>query len=362
MPGDSIGKMFRVTVWGESHGSLIGAVVEGCPPGIELDLNKIQRQLDTRKPGGSPLVSARQEQDGFEIVSGLFEGKTTGTPISIVIRNQGFVNDNYTGLSGVYRPGHADFTYQAKYAIRDFYGGGRSSARLTAAVVAAGAIAAQVLAGETGYKILAYVKMIGNLESGSAAGTVKPEDVQGSNINFPDSKREGEVLALLEKLKQQGNSIGGVVECIAENVPAGFGEPLFDKLDGDLAKVMVGLNAAKGFEIGSGFSSAELTGVQNNDEFAVENGRVVTKTNSAGGVLGGISTGMPVVFRVAFKAAPSISLKQNTVDVSGNSRQIEIPGDHDTCVAIRAVPVIEALASIVICDHFLRFRGQCGVK
>jgi chorismate synthase len=354
--------MFRVIVWGESHSSSIGAVVEGCPPGIELDLNRIQKQLDKRKPGGNGLVSARQEQDRFEIVSGLFEGKTTGASISIVIKNHGFIRENYTGLNDVYRPGHADFTYQTKYGIRDFYGGGRSSARLTAAVVAAGAIAEQVLAGETGYKILAYIKKIGSVEFGSAAGTVKPEDVQGSSINVPDAKMELKVLALLGELKQQGNSIGGVVECVAENVPAGFGEPLFDKLDGDLAKVMVGLNAAKGFEIGSGFSSAELTGEQNNDEFAVENGKVVTKTNHAGGVLGGISTGMPLVFRVAFKAAPSISMKQNTVDVMGNNREIEIMGDHDTCVAIRAVPVVEALASIVICDHFLRFRGQCGVK
>lgn len=362
MPGDSIGKMFRVTVWGESHGSSIGAVVEGCPPGIELDINEIQKQLDRRKPGGTGPVSARQEQDRFEIVSGLFEGKTTGTPISIVIENQDFVKDSYTGLSDVYRPGHADFTYQAKYGIRDCYGGGRSSARLTAPVVAAGAIAAQILAGETGFRIFAYVKKIGSVSSDIAAGSVEPEDVQGSSVNFPDSEKESEVLALLEKLKRQGNSIGGVVECVAENVPAGFGEPLFDKLDGDLAKVMVGLNASKGFEIGSGFSCAELTGEENNDEFAVENGRIVTKTNRAGGVLGGISTGMPIVFRVAFKAVPSISLKQNTVDVKGNSRKIEIAGDHDTCVAIRAVPVVEALASIVICDHFLRYRGQCGVK
>ena len=362
MPGDSIGKMFRVTVWGESHGSSIGAVIEGCPPGIELDINEIQKQLDRRKPGGTGPVSARQEQDRFEIVSGLFEGKTTGTPISIVIENQDFVKDSYTGLSNVYRPGHADFTYQAKYGIRDCYGGGRSSARLTAPVVAAGAIAAQILAGETGFRILAYVKKIGSVSSDIAAGSVEPEDVQGSSVNFPDGEKEGEVLALLEKLKRQGNSIGGVVECVAENVPAGFGEPLFDKLDGDLAKVMVGLNASKGFEIGSGFSCAELTGEENNDEFAVENGRIVTKTNRAGGVLGGISTGMPIVFRVAFKAVPSISLKQNTVDVKENSRKIEIAGDHDTCVAIRAVPVVEAFASIVICDHFLRYRGQCGVK
>jgi len=362
MPGDSIGKMFRVTVWGESHGSSIGTVVEGCPPGIELDMNEIQKQLDKRKPGGTGPVSTRQEQDRFEIVSGLFEGKTTGTPISIVIKNHGFTKNNYTDLSDVYRPGHADFTYQAKYGIRDCYGGGRSSARLTAPVVAAGAIAAQILAGGTGFRILAYVKKVGSVNSDIAAGSVEPEDVQGSSVNFPDREKEGEVLALLKKLKRQGNSIGGVVECVAEDVPAGFGEPLFDKLDGDLAKVMVGLNGAKGFEIGAGFSSAELTGEQNNDEFAVENGKVVTITNRAGGVLGGISTGMPIVFRVAFKATPSISLKQNTVDSDGKSRKIQIKGDHDTCVAIRAVPVVEALASIVICDHFLRYRGQCGVK
>lgn len=362
MPGDSIGKMFKVSVWGESHGSSIGAVAEGCPPGIELDLNRIQEELNRRKPGRNRFVSARNEEDRFEILSGLFKGKTTGTPISIIIKNDGFEKENYEELGRIFRPGHADYTYHAKYGIRDYYGGGRSSARMTAPVVAAGAIAGQVLCGELGIEIQAYVKKIGNIESNIHFSKIEQTDLHESQINYPEMDKEKEILALLGKLEEEGNSVGGIVECVIKNVPAGFGEPLFDKLDADLAKAMVGLNAVKGFEIGNGFECAELTGKENNDEYSVSNGKVITKTNNSGGVLGGISNGMPIVFRVAFKAAPSIAQKQNTIDIDGKKIEIEIKGNHDICVAIRAVPVVEALSAIIVCDHYLRYRGQCGVK
>lgn len=362
MPGDSIGKMFKVSVWGESHGPSIGVVVEGCPPNIELDLNKIREELSRRKPGKNKFVSTRKEEDLFEILSGLFNGKTTGTPISVVIKNKGLKKENYVELARTFRPAHADFTYHAKYGIRDYYGGGRSSARLTAPVVVAGAIARQVLGRELGIEITAYVKKIGNIESNISSARVQQSDLSESLICFPEKDREEEILELLEKLREEGNSIGGIVECAVKNVPAGFGEPLFDKLDADLAKAMVGLNAVKGFEMGNGFRCVELSGKENNDEFTMENGKTVTRTNRSGGILGGISNGMPIVFRVAFKATPSISQKQNTIDIDGKKKEIEIKGDHDICVAIRAVPVVEALSAIVICDHYLRYRGQCGIK
>lgn len=362
MSGDTIGKIFKVCVWGESHGSSIGVVVEGCPPGIQLDLGKIREELNRRKPGKSEFVSARKEEDQFEILSGMFNGRTTGTPISVLIRNDSLKKEDYEKTADLFRPGHADFTYRAKYGIRDYYGGGRSSARLTAPVVVAGAIAKQVLALEQGIEISAYIKKIGDIESNIHFSEIEQSDLHESLINFPDKEKEELILKLLGKLQNEGNSVGGIVECILKNVPVGYGEPLFDKLDADLAKVMIGLNAVKGFEIGNGFGCVELTGKENNDEFTVKNGKVVTLTNRSGGVLGGISNGMPIVFRVAFKATPSISQKQNTVDIEGRKNEIEIEGDHDVCVAIRAVPVVEALSAIVVCDHYLRYRGQCGVK
>ncbi|MCK5785288.1 MAG: chorismate synthase [Candidatus Sabulitectum sp.] len=360
MAGDSIGKMFKVTVWGESHGPSIGAVIEGCPPGVELDLKRIQEELNRRKPGKNSFVSSRREEDRFEVLSGLFAGKTTGTPISVILRNEGFKKENYEDMGGIFRPGHADFTYQAKYGIRDFYGGGRSSARLTAPVVVAGAIARQILCSEHGIEILAYVKQVGSIESSVCSDEVDPRVLLESPIDFPDRDREKEITLLLDQLKEKGNSIGGIVECVVRNVPAGFGEPLFGKLDADLASAMVGLNAVKGFEIGNGFRCVHLTGKENNDEFTVVDGKTVTSTNRSGGIQGGISNGMPIIFQVAFKATPSISQKQKTVDIYGEKQEIEIRGDHDVCVAIRAVPVVEALTAIVLCDHYLRHRGQCG--
>lgn len=360
MPGDSLGKLFKITVWGESHGPSVGVVIEGCPPKIKLDLDEIQIELNRRKPGNNSFVSKRAETDNFKILSGFFEGYTTGTPVNIVIENSSFVSQSYIANKNKYRPGHADFTYHQKYGIRDYFGGGRSSARLTAPLVVAGAIAKQVLQAHLSIKLLAYVKQVGKIKCTTALEEVTGSCVSESEIFCPGKDFEAKVKALLTTLQEEGNSIGGIVECIIRDVPAGIGEPIFDKLDGDLAKVMVGLNAAKGFEIGSGFKAAELTGSENNDEFTLENEQIVSTTNNAGGVLGGISTGMPIVFRVAFKPTPSIAQKQKTVSNSNSITEIVTNGQHDICVAIRAVPVVEALSAIVICDHFLRHRGQCG--
>ncbi|PIE52013.1 chorismate synthase [Candidatus Fermentibacteria bacterium] len=361
MPGDSIGRLFRVTVWGESHGPAAGAVIEGCPPGIKLDHERINRALSRRKPGGK-FVSARGEDDRFEILSGLFKGKTTGTPVSIIIKNTAAKSENYTELENLLRPGHGDFTYLEKYGVRDYRGGGRSSARLTAPVVAAGAIASQFLQEVRGIDILAWLKSVGNVTADIESTAISREIVQASCINFPDSEAEKNALDLMEKLRIRGDSTGGVVECRIIGVPSGLGEPLFNGLDADLGAAITGLNAVKGFEIGNGFDASLLTGSENNDEFTCENGRITLATNRCGGVLGGISTGTPLVFRAAFKPAPSISVNQNTVDIHGRPAEISVSGQHDVCVAVRAVPVVEALAAIVVMDHLLRHRGQCGVR
>ena len=360
MAGDSLGKLFKITVWGESHGPAVGVVIEGCPPKVKLNLDEIQKELDRRKPGGNDFVTGRKEEDTFEITSGVFKGETTGTPISVSIKNNSFSSSDYREFQDLYRPGHADFSYQQKYGIRDNHGGGRSSARLTAPIVAAGAIAKQVLLEHFRITLLAYVKQVGKVKSVVNSEEVGRNQVNASEIHCPGSAFEEEVKMLLSALQEEGNSVGGIVECIIRNVPSGIGEPIFDKLDADLAKVMVGLNAAKGFEIGSGFNAAELTGSENNDQFIFRNGQIATETNNAGGILGGVSTGMPVIFRVAFKPTPSIATKQKTIDSENREREIVVKGNHDVCVAIRAVPVVEALAALIICDHFLRHRGQCG--
>ena len=355
MSGDSMGNLFKITVWGESHGPSIGVVVEGCPPLMKLDLKKIQKELDKRKPGQNKLVSQRTEDDKFEILSGLFNGKTTGTPLSIIIQNKNSKKKDYEKLKNIYRPSHADFTYEAKYGIRDFYGGGRSSARLTAPIVAAGAIAKQILK-ECKIDILAYVKKIKDINCEVDSCKITRDKIDKSIINCPDIKKEKDIIKLIEKTKKDGDSIGGVVECVIRNLPVGLGEPLFDKLEGDLAKAMMNINAVKGFEIGNGFQCAELNGSQNNDEFIKVGGKIITKTNNSGGIQGGISNGMPIKFRVAIKPTPSICQKQKTVNKNGKEIEIKINGRHDPCIAIRAVPVVEAMTAIIICDHYLRFK------
>ena len=316
--GNTFGSLFKITTWGESHGPAIGVVIDGCPAGLNLKSSDIQRELDRRKPGQSKLTTARKEADKVEILSGVFENKTTGTPISLMVRNADVRSKDYEKLKNLYRPGHADFTYDAKYGIRDHRGGGRASARETAGRVAAGAIAR---------KLIPSLKIKATL--------IKPS------------------LKEIDKVKKDGDSIGGLVECVIQNAPAGLGSPIFNKLDARLAQAMLSIPGAKGFEIGSGFKGVEMKGSEHNDEFLIKKGEVATKTNHAGGVLGGISNGMGIVFRVAFKPTSSIAQKQQTVDSNGNKKTIEVKGRHDPCIALRAAPIVEAMASLVLADEYL---------
>jgi chorismate synthase len=318
MSGNSFGNLFKITTWGESHGQAIGVVIDGCPAGLILTEKDIQKELDRRKPGQSDLTTKRKEPDKVEILSGVFEDKTTGTPISLIVRNTDKRSKDYKNLKVLYRPGHADFVYDMKYGFRDYRGGGRSSARETVGRVAVYAIAK---------KIIPSVKITARL--------IEPS------------------LKTIETARKQGDSIGGLIECVIKNVPAGLGSPVFDKLDARLAQAMLSIPGTKGFEVGSGFRSVRMKGSENNDEFMLKNGKIVTKTNNAGGILGGISNGMDIIFRVAFKPTSSIAKKQNTVSREGKETTIEIEGRHDPCIALRAVPIVEAMAALVLADEYL---------
>ncbi|HVX35639.1 MAG TPA: chorismate synthase [Hyphomicrobium sp.] len=361
MSHNTFGHLFRVTTWGESHGPAIGAIVDGCPPGIPLDEGDIQVHLDRRRPGQSRFTTQRQEADAVRILSGVFNdasGKpvTTGTPIALEIQNTDQRSKDYGDIKDKYRPGHADFTYDAKYGIRDYRGGGRSSARETASRVAAGAVARKVL-GDV--KIRGALVQIGPHKVDR--GNWNWDDV-GANPFFSPDKKAAELWAdYLDKIRKAGSSIGAVVEVIAEGVPAGWGAPLYGKLDQDLASAMMSINAVKGVEIGAGMAAAELTGEQNADEIRIGNdGKPVFLSNHAGGILGGISTGQPIVCRFAVKPTSSILAPRKTIDTQGHETEIVTKGRHDPCVGIRAVPVGEAMMAIVLADHFLRHRGQTG--
>jgi chorismate synthase len=361
MSHNSFGHLFRITTWGESHGPAIGCVVDGCPPGIPLEAADIQHDLDRRKPGGSRFVTQRQESDTVEILSGVFpdaSGRqvTTGTPISLLIRNEDQRSKDYGDIKDKFRPGHADFTYMAKYAIRDYRGGGRSSARETAARVAAGAIARKVLAGVT---IRGALVQIGPLK---VDRTRWDWDARANNPFFcPDLETAKTWEAYLDRIRKAGSSIGAIVEVVADGVPAGWGAPIYGKLDQDLASAMMSINAVKAVEIGAGMASAELTGEENADEIrSGDDGRPMFMSNHAGGILGGISTGQPVVCRFAVKPTSSILTPRRTIDVGGHDTEIVTKGRHDPCVGIRAVPVGEAMMAIVLADHLLRHRGQIG--
>ncbi len=318
MTGNTFGNLLKITTWGESHGPAIGVIIDGCPAGIKISEKDIQKELDRRKPGQNKLTTARKEEDKVEILSGIFESKTTGTPISLMVRNKDSKSKDYSKIKNLYRPGHADFVYDKKYGLRDHRGGGRASARETIGRVAAFAIAKKIIP-----KIKFSTKLI--------------------------SPTEKEI----EDVKKQGNSIGGLIECVIKNVPAGLGSPVFDKLDAKLAQAMISIPGVKGFEVGSGFVSSVMTGSENNDEFTTKNGKITTTTNNAGGILGGISNGMDIVFRVALKPTSSIAKKQMTVDNKGKKKTIEIKGRHDPCIAVRAVPIVEAMAGLVIADEYL---------
>ena len=360
MPGDTFGQSFRVTNWGESHGKAVGVVVEGMPPNIKIDLSIIQSDLDRRKPGQSKITTARKEPDKIEILSGVENEKSTGAPISMVIFNKDQKSKDYANLASLYRPSHADFTYQTKYGIRSIAGGGRSSARVTAGTVAAGALAKIALKHFFDAEVLAYVCKIKDISISINPLKVKLKDIEDNIVRCPEKKIASEMIDLISATKKNGDSVGGVIQGIVKNIPAGLGEPVFDKIEADLAKACLSINATKGFEIGSGFEGTNLLGSEHNDAFTVKNGKIKTETNFSGGVQGGITTGMPVLFKVAFKPTATILKKQQTVFQDKHIREYQVKGRHDPCVLPRAVPIVEAMAAIVFCDHTLRHRGQTG--
>jgi chorismate synthase len=350
----SFGQLFRIHTFGESHGGGLGVVIDGCPPRIPLDVGEIQVELDRRRPGQSRLTTPRQEADRAEILSGVFEGLTLGTPIGILIRNEDARPEAYADMRDVYRPSHADYTYEAKYGIRNWQGGGRASARETAGRVAAGAIARKVLALHGVGDIVAYVSQVHDLRSDGDPLAVRREAVEAGPTRCPEPAVAAEMVAAIDRARRDGDSLGGVVTCVAHGVPPGLGEPVFDKLEADLAKAMLSLPACKGFEIGSGFAGTLLRGSQHNDPFYAESGRVRTRTNRSGGVQGGISNGEPIVLRAAFKPTATIRVEQETVNRSLESVRLAASGRHDPCVLPRAVPVVEAMTALVLVDHLLR--------
>lgn len=353
MAGNSIGKIFVLSTYGESHGSSIGGMIDGCPAGISLDLEEIQKELDRRKPGQSNLTTQRKESDIVTFHSGIKDGVTLGTPIGFTIPNKDQRSKDYSNLENIYRPSHADYTYDKKYGIRDVRGGGRSSARETACRVVAGAIAQQILATK-GLKITACVKAIGTLQLDELPTKLIKQEVEASEVRCPDPQLTQEMVAAIMKVKKEGDSLGGIIHCQIEGVPPGIGEPVFDKLHADLGKAMLSINAVKGFQIGSGFEGTKLKGSEHNDEFIMKDDTPTTKTNRAGGVLGGISNGEQIYFDVAFKPTATIYKKQQTVTKENQETEFQAEGRHDPCVVPRAVPIVEAMAAITILDAFLR--------
>ncbi len=360
--GNTFGHLFRVTTFGESHGGGVGVIIDGCPPQLEISAEEIQVELDRRRPGQSKITTPRKEADHCEILSGVFQGQTLGTPISILVKNKDTRPQDYSEMVQMYRPSHADATYDAKYGIRNYQGGGRSSARETIGRVAAGAIAKKILYQVAGVEVIGYVKRIKDLEGEVDAAMVTLEQVESNIVRCPDTECAERMVQLIEQVGRDGNSIGGVVECVARNVPKGLGEPVFDKLEADIAKGVMSLPASKGFEIGSGFAGTLLTGIEHNDEFYTdEQGNIRTVTNRSGGIQGGISNGENIIIRVAFKPTATIRKEQKTVTKTGEAGVLAAKGRHDPCVLPRAVPMVEAMVALVLCDHLLRFQGQCKV-
>ncbi len=360
--GNTFGHLFRITTFGESHGGGVGVVIDGCPPRLEISAEEIQFELDRRRPGQSKITTPRKEEDTCEILSGLFEGKTLGTPIALLVRNKNTRPQDYSEMAATYRPSHADATYDAKYGIRNWQGGGRSSARETIGRVAAGAIAKKILRQVAGVEVIGYVKRIKDLEGMVDPNTVTLDQVESNIVRCPDGECADRMIELIEQVGRSGDSIGGVVECVARSVPKGLGMPVFDKLEADLAKAVMSLPASKGFEIGSGFAGTLMTGIEHNDEFYIDDqGQVRTVTNRSGGIQGGISNGENIIMRVAFKPTATIRKEQKTVTASGAETVLAAKGRHDPCVLPRAVPMVEAMVALVLCDHLLRQQGQCGV-
>jgi chorismate synthase len=357
--GNSFGQLFRITTFGESHGGGVGVVIDGCPPRIQLSEADIQRELDRRRPGQSSIVTARNESDRAEILSGVFDGQTLGTPIAILVRNEDADPAAYSKMTNIFRPSHADYTYEQKYGIRNWQGGGRASARETIGRVAGGAVARQVLRSlYPALEILAYVTHVHDVSARIDSAVVTREAVENNAVRCPDPAVAEKMIAAIEEARAAGDSLGGIIEAAIRRVPAGLGEPVFDKLEADLAKAMLSLPATKGFEIGSGFSATRMTGSEHNDQFEMRKGRVRTTTNLSGGVQGGISNGEDIVFRVAFKPTSTIARPQQTVTTTGEETTFSASGRHDPCVLPRAVSMVEAMAALVLCDHALR---QCAI-
>ncbi len=355
------GQLFRITTWGESHGGGVGVVIDGCPPRIPLSEDDIQPDLDRRRPGQSEIVTPRQEEDRCEILSGVFEGRTLGSPISIMIRNKDARPEAYAEMKEKFRPSHADYTYQAKYGIRNWQGGGRASARETIGRVAAAAVAKKVLAAHIapGLEIVAYVKSIHELIAHVDPDTVTTAQVESNIVRTGDPRAVEPMTARIKQARSDGDSLGGVIECVVRNCPPGLGEPVFDKLDSDLARAVLSLPATKGFEIGSGFAGTRMTGAEHNDPFEMDGERVRTTRNYSGGIQGGISNGENIIFRVAFKPTATIMKEQQTVTAEGADTELTARGRHDPCVLPRAVPMVEAMTGLVLCDHALRHHAQC---
>ncbi|MCM1983530.1 chorismate synthase [Lyngbya confervoides] len=358
--GSTFGHLFRITTFGESHGGGVGVVIDGCPPQIEISAQDIQVELDRRRPGQSRITTPRKETDRCEILSGVFQGKTLGTPIAILVRNQDTRPQDYSEMAQVYRPSHADATYDAKYGFRNWQGGGRSSARETIGRVAAGAIAKKILHQFAQVEVLGYVKRIKDIDAPIDPAQVTLAQVESNMVRCPNADYAEKMIALIDQIRQDADSIGGVVECVVRNLPKGLGEPVFDKLEADLAKAVMSLPASKGFEIGSGFAGTLLTGQEHNDEFYTDDQGVIrTVTNRSGGIQGGISNGEPIVMRIAFKPTATIGKAQKTVTQEGEATILAAKGRHDPCVLPRAVPMVEAMVALVLCDHLMRQQAQC---
>jgi chorismate synthase len=358
--GNSFGNLFRITTWGESHGGGVGVVIDGCPPRLPLTEADIQPDLDRRRPGQSSIVTPRQEADRVQILSGTFGGQTLGTPISMLVKNEDARPAAYSEMATKFRPSHADYTYQAKFGVRNWQGGGRTSARETIGRVAAAAVAKKILSEQFGVTVLAFVKQVQRIVADVDLDSVSFKQIESNIVRCPDQPAAQKMIRLIEKMRRAGDSVGGVIECVARGVPPGWGEPVFDRLEADLGKAMLSLPASKGFEIGSGFGGILLTGLQHNDPFRMRGGKVRTITNKSGGIQGGISNGEPIYFRVAFKPVATVMREQQTVDIHLKNTTLKARGRHDPCVLPRAVPMVEAMAALVLVDHAMRQRGQCG--
>jgi len=356
---NTFGRLFRLTTWGESHGGGVGVVVDGCPPRLELTEADIQPDLDRRRPGQSKIVSSRKESDTVQILSGTFEGKTLGTPISLWVRNEDARPEAYSEMATKFRPSHADYTYQVKFGIRNWQGGGRTSARETIGRVAAGAIARKILRERYGVEVLACVQQVQRITARIDPEAVKLKDIEANMVRCPDPVAAGKMIRLVERARKAGDTVGGIVLGVARGVPPGWGEPVFDRLEADLAKAMLSLPASKGFDIGSGFDGILLTGTQHNDPFRARGGEVYTTANRSGGIQGGISNGQTIYFRVAFKPVATVMVEQETVDVNFRNATLKARGRHDPCVLPRAVPMVEAMTALVLVDHALRHKAQC---